>query len=91
MLGKILMTLPWQLIYVLWCSDARSAQVVDERIRPALESGASVGSKKPTLLIVDEIDGATGGGDNVNSSFQKGIRNADTNCRQPDSCKSFYR
>jgi hypothetical protein len=46
-------------------SDARSGQVVDDRIRPALESGAAVGSKKPVLLVVDEIDGATGGGDNV--------------------------
>lgn len=42
-------------------SDARSASVVDERIRPALESGATVGSSKPTLVIIDEIDGATGG------------------------------
>lgn len=46
-------------------SDARSAQVIDERIRPALESGSAVGSVKPMLLIIDEIDGATGGGDNV--------------------------
>ncbi|GJJ12562.1 hypothetical protein Clacol_006805 [Clathrus columnatus] len=46
-------------------SDARSAQVVDERIRPALESGSTVGSKKPVLLVIDEIDGATGGGDNT--------------------------
>jgi hypothetical protein len=46
-------------------SDARSAQVIDERIRPALESGSAVGSVKPLLLIIDEIDGATGGGDNV--------------------------
>lgn len=46
-------------------SDARSGQVVEDRIRPALESGAAVGSKRPVLLVVDEIDGATGGGDNV--------------------------
>ena len=46
-------------------SDARSAQIVDERIRPALESGATIGSSKPTLLVVDEIDGATGGSDSV--------------------------
>lgn len=46
-------------------SDARSAQVIDERIRPALESGSAVGSVKPLLLIIDEIDGATGCGDNV--------------------------
>lgn len=44
-------------------SDARSGQVVDERIRPALESGYGVGSSKPVLVVIDEIDGATG--DNV--------------------------
>ncbi|KAF8511117.1 P-loop containing nucleoside triphosphate hydrolase protein [Hysterangium stoloniferum] len=52
-------------------SDARSAQIVDDRIRPALESGAAVGSKKPVLLVVDEIDGATGGGDNTSGFVQK--------------------
>ncbi|KAF8512266.1 P-loop containing nucleoside triphosphate hydrolase protein [Gautieria morchelliformis] len=52
-------------------SDARSGQVVDDRIRPALESGAAVGSKKPVLLVVDEIDGATGGGDNTSGFVQK--------------------
>ncbi len=46
-------------------SDARSGQIVDDRIRPALESGSAVGSSKPVLLIIDEIDGATGAGDNV--------------------------
>lgn len=51
--------------YLTWSSDARSAQVVDDRIVPTLESGSAVGSTKPVLLIIDEIDGATGGGDNV--------------------------
>lgn len=46
-------------------SDARSGSIVDDRIRPALESGAAVGSTKPVLLIIDEIDGATGAGENV--------------------------
>ena len=46
-------------------SDARSAQAVDDRIRPALESGSTVGSSKPILVIIDEIDGATGGSDSV--------------------------
>lgn len=46
-------------------SDARTGQVVDERIRPALESGYAVGSSKPVLIVIDEIDGATG--DNVGS------------------------
>lgn len=48
-------------------SDARSGSIVDDRIRPALESGSAVGSTKPVLLIIDEIDGATGAGDNVGS------------------------
>ncbi|KAF8891293.1 P-loop containing nucleoside triphosphate hydrolase protein, partial [Infundibulicybe gibba] len=46
-------------------SDARSGQVVDDRIQPALESGSAVGSSKPVLLIIDEIDGATGAGESV--------------------------
>lgn len=46
-------------------SDARSGSIVDDRIRPALDSGSAVGSTKPVLLIIDEIDGATGVGDNV--------------------------
>lgn len=48
-------------------SDARSAQVVDERLRPALESGSAVGSSKPVLAVIDEIDGATGGSDHVST------------------------
>ncbi|KAG1778460.1 P-loop containing nucleoside triphosphate hydrolase protein [Suillus placidus] len=52
-------------------SDARSAQVIDERIRPALESGSAVGSVKPMLLIIDEIDGATGGGDSSSGFVNK--------------------
>jgi hypothetical protein len=47
------------------CSDARSAQIVEDRIKPVLESGSKVGSSKPSLIVIDEIDGATGAGDNV--------------------------
>jgi hypothetical protein len=47
-------------------SDARTGQVVEERIRPALESGYAVGSSKPVLIVIDEIDGATG--DNVSTN-----------------------
>lgn len=36
---------------------------MDERIRPAIETGYAVGSAKPVLIVIDEIDGATG--DNV--------------------------
>lgn len=49
-------------------SDARSGSVVDDRIRPALESGFAVGSAKPVLLVIDEIDGATGTGENVSAA-----------------------
>ncbi|KAG6910312.1 hypothetical protein DXG01_011709 [Tephrocybe rancida] len=52
-------------------SDARSGSIVDDRIRPALESGSAVGSTKPVLLIIDEIDGATGAGDNSNTFIHK--------------------
>ncbi|KAF5315882.1 hypothetical protein D9611_004969 [Ephemerocybe angulata] len=52
-------------------SDARSGQVVDDRIRPTLEAGSTVGSSKPVLLIIDEIDGATGSGENSNTFIHK--------------------
>ncbi|KAG6854551.1 hypothetical protein C0991_004887 [Blastosporella zonata] len=52
-------------------SDARSGSIVDDRIRPALESGSAVGSTKPVLLVIDEIDGATGAGDNSNTFISK--------------------
>ncbi|KAF9532172.1 P-loop containing nucleoside triphosphate hydrolase protein [Crepidotus variabilis] len=45
-------------------SDARSGSIIDERIRPTLESGSAIGSTKPVLVVIDEIDGATGAGDN---------------------------
>ncbi|KXN91400.1 Chromosome transmission fidelity protein 18 [Leucoagaricus sp. SymC.cos] len=48
-------------------SDARAGNVVDDRIRPTLESGSLVNSTKPVLLVIDEIDGATGAGENTNS------------------------
>ncbi len=46
-------------------SDARAGNVVDERIRPTLEAGHMLNSKNPVLLVIDEIDGATGAGENV--------------------------
>ena len=39
--------------------------MVEDRIRPALESGSAIGKTKPVLLVIDEIDGATGAGENV--------------------------
>ncbi|KAI0371671.1 P-loop containing nucleoside triphosphate hydrolase protein [Pilatotrama ljubarskyi] len=58
-------------VFEINASDARSADVVDERIRPALESGAKVGSSKPNLVVIDEIDGATGGSDNAGGFIHK--------------------
>ncbi|KAG2020154.1 CHTF18 protein [Coprinopsis cinerea AmutBmut pab1-1] len=52
-------------------SDARSGNVVDDRIRPTLEAGSTVGSTKPVLVVIDEIDGATGAGDNSNTFVHK--------------------
>ncbi|KZS88374.1 hypothetical protein SISNIDRAFT_479953 [Sistotremastrum niveocremeum HHB9708] len=52
-------------------SDARSGQAIDDRIRPALESGSLIGSSKPVLVVIDEIDGATGGGDNTGNFIHK--------------------
>ena len=62
-------------------SDARTGQVVEERIRNALDSQALTtgaassgkgkakaheeGRNRPTCVIVDEIDGAAGGGESV--------------------------
>ena len=50
-------------------SDSRSGQIIDDRIRPALESGSAIGSKRPVCVVIDEIDGATGAGDNVSNSI----------------------
>ena len=47
--------------------------MVDDRIRPVLESGAGIGSSKPVLVIVDEIDGATGAGDSVRLVRASGV------------------
>ncbi|KAL4246083.1 hypothetical protein ABKN59_003317 [Abortiporus biennis] len=61
-------------VFEVNASDARSASVVDERIRPALESGSAVGSTKPVLVVIDEIDGATGGTDNSGGFIYKLIQ-----------------
>lgn len=56
-------------------SDDRTAKIVTERIQNALESKSlsmsgkrSDGVVKPTCVIIDEIDGAGGGGDTVRDS-----------------------
>ncbi|WFC99845.1 Chromosome transmission fidelity protein 18 [Malassezia yamatoensis] len=50
-------------VYELNASDARTAADVEQRVRVALESDSlRGGSNQPTLVVIDEIDGATGGG-----------------------------
>ncbi|KAJ3324782.1 hypothetical protein HDV06_006090 [Boothiomyces sp. JEL0866] len=46
-------------------SDDRGSEVIKNRITSALESKSVFGNKKPNLIIIDEIDGAsaTGSGD----------------------------
>ncbi|KAM5538065.1 hypothetical protein V8D89_008262 [Ganoderma adspersum] len=61
-------------VFEINASDARSADVVDERIRPALESGAMIGSSRPNLVVIDEIDGATGGSDSSGGFVSKLIQ-----------------
>jgi chromosome transmission fidelity protein 18 len=51
-------------------SDDRSSGTVSNRIKNALDAGSALGSTKPTLVVIDEIDGATGGGD---QSFIKSL------------------
>ena len=46
-------------------SDSRSGQVIEDRVIPALDAGTGLASKKPVCVVIDEIDGATGAGDNV--------------------------
>ncbi|OCH85001.1 P-loop containing nucleoside triphosphate hydrolase protein [Obba rivulosa] len=58
-------------VFEINASDARSAQIVEDRIRPALESGSAIGSSKPSLVVIDEIDGATGGSDHSSGFIQK--------------------
>ncbi|EJD05706.1 P-loop containing nucleoside triphosphate hydrolase protein [Fomitiporia mediterranea MF3/22] len=74
-------------------SDSRSGQVIDDRIRPTLESGSAVGSKRPVCVVIDEIDGATGSGENTSTFIHKLIgltfdsakkgRKKDNNAKRP--------
>lgn len=47
-------------------SDDRGAGTVTQRIRNAVDAGHGLGGGgKPVCVVVDEVDGATGGGDTV--------------------------
>lgn len=52
-------------VHEINASDDRSARTVEDRVKDALESNSlqnSSNRKQPTCLILDEVDGATGGG-----------------------------
>lgn len=50
-------------------SDDRSAATVTTRIKNAIDAGSGLASEgKPTCVVIDEIDGASGGGDAVRFS-----------------------
>ncbi|KAH9950273.1 P-loop containing nucleoside triphosphate hydrolase protein [Amylocystis lapponica] len=61
-------------VFEVNASDARTATNFDQRVRPALESGYAIGSTKPIMVVIDEIDGATGGTDNTAGFVQKLIQ-----------------
>lgn len=52
------------LVHEINASDDRTAKTVEDRVRDALESNSlqASSSRQPTCLILDEVDGATGGG-----------------------------
>ncbi|PWN44307.1 P-loop containing nucleoside triphosphate hydrolase protein [Ceraceosorus guamensis] len=48
-------------VHELNASDARNSAAIEDRVKVALESGAALGDHRPTCVVIDEIDGATGG------------------------------
>lgn len=51
-------------------SDDRSAATVSVRIQNAIDAGSGLGSEgRPTAVVIDEIDGASGGGDTVSCGY----------------------
>ncbi|EJU05169.1 P-loop containing nucleoside triphosphate hydrolase protein [Dacryopinax primogenitus] len=66
-LAHVLATSAGYSVYEINASDERAARVVDDRIRPALEAGSGVGSKKPVCVVIDEIDGVGGAGVDSNA------------------------
>ncbi|CAD6915181.1 unnamed protein product [Tilletia controversa] len=49
-------------VFELNASDARNAGAVENIVKMALQSASLKNPKRPTLVLIDEIDGATGGG-----------------------------
>lgn len=67
-------------IHEINASDERSARTVEDRVKDALESNSlhnSSNRKQPTCLVLDEVDGATGGantgGDGLGGGFIRAL------------------
>lgn len=64
------------LVHELNASDDRSTSTVEDRVREALETKSLMGGsamEKPTCLVLDEIDGATGGRGDEGGGFIKAL------------------
>ncbi|CAO1625400.1 unnamed protein product [Sympodiomycopsis kandeliae] len=72
-LAHVLATAAGYGVYELNASDSRSSGSVTGTIKMALES-ASLKDPRPTCLVVDEIDGATGGGGGANDESRGFIK-----------------
>ena len=59
-------------VYEMNASDSRNAAAVEGQVKMALES-ASLKDKRPTLVVIDEIDGATGGGEAGGGGFIRAL------------------
>jgi chromosome transmission fidelity protein 18 len=54
-------------------SDDRNAATVTTRIKNAIDAGTGLGAEgRPTCVVIDEIDGASGGGDAVRTLHASG-------------------
>ncbi|WOO80484.1 Chromosome transmission fidelity protein 18 [Vanrija pseudolonga] len=55
-------------------SDDRNAATVSTRIKNAIDAGTGLGAEgRPTCVVIDEIDGASGGGDAVPKPLRRPI------------------
>ncbi|KAK0526840.1 Chromosome transmission fidelity protein 18 [Tilletia horrida] len=71
-LANIIATQAGYGVFELNASDARNAGAVENVVKMALQSASLKNPKKPTLVLVDEIDGATGGGGGGGGAGQGG-------------------
>ncbi|KAI9598811.1 hypothetical protein BDF19DRAFT_431474 [Syncephalis fuscata] len=69
-------------VFEVNASDDRTGTVMQDRLKMALESNSVKQTKKPTLVIIDEIDGVYGGGGDRNFIEQL-VRLAETPLPNP--------